>query len=62
MGIYSDKAIKMKAAMDGLHSIINDNQGELDADKALVAHVHLVDVSVLPLITITLLIHQVRPK
>lgn len=45
MGVYGDKAIKMKATIEAIKTLISDTSTELAGDKALVADMHLVDVS-----------------
>lgn len=45
IGVYSDKAIKLKEAIDAMRGLIKNECGELEGDQAQVVYLHMMDVS-----------------
>lgn len=44
IGVYTDRAIKMKAKIDALRDLLTDDQDQLKADRQLVADLTLIQV------------------
>lgn len=45
MGVYGDKARKMKATIEAIEQLIGDDDAKLATDKHLVADLALIEVS-----------------